>query len=490
MTLVHQIQYNLFHEMNVIGTKSENESDSIKTKPSRLFIECLAVKDESESHSHPPFPKFYNLIPIEPNYQESPKLDGLSLNFIMNKNDDKMEYIEIISSLLRLFQVKISPACPRSAVHYMEYYLTRLIYSLPPPVELLETMKEKVVDFAGTFYHLIWLPRLQNKVYGPFIRDTFSKQGLNPTYIEEVINRAKESFNSREYSLKLLQALKVWMINQGNSSCPTMIYSIEAVLCYLTMNLDLLKEDDSVIALAEVILDEGLKSLRNKIIQEEDIELQAALYHFSSISSSYLVNNIIALVSEVYLDSKYQPTNSPSSFPLSSQFSNDLLPNESYVLAIVNGHMKETDVNNIKHVFESIVKFIRAIIGVNANVKEKLDNLLHPLLLDTTTEYVADIVNQSGEREIGKVDTKGKLLQLIIEKSIRIVVDPKLRLFLKKEQDDSFKEELLDTLCILIKQRETDGGDKPSIVQDVVNNAVATNDGNLFKDLVSFFSCC
>jgi hypothetical protein len=156
--------------------------------------------------------------------------------------------------------------------------------------------------------------------------------------------------------------------------------------------------------------------------------------------------------------------------------------------------MKEgvNSTNSFKNMLGSIVKFIRAIITTSnvkrsKNLKEKLEDLLCPLLLDMSAEYLGDLINQTGEREFGKVDAilKGRLTQLIVEKVLRVVTESELKAFLKKGHD-AFTEELLDTLCVLIKQREKDLESKSTLIRDILSTVVMKeNNGKVFQDLVS-----
>lgn len=117
--------------------------------PARLYYDSPITAKEEDRTGEKAYdirPKFYNLIRVEPNYQENPRLDGLAMNFLMNKNDvnfkDKMAYSEVIEAILRLVELRMGDTENKATQQYIQYFLSRLLFGLPPPHEFLLKLEE------------------------------------------------------------------------------------------------------------------------------------------------------------------------------------------------------------------------------------------------------------------------------------------------------------------------------------------------------------
>ena len=132
---------------------------------------CVAVK--SGDHS------FYSLLGTEPNYKESPKLDGLSLNFLMNKSEFSAAYVDVVKGLLKIGEMKLPENEP--VVNYVQYFVYKLMLALPPPCEFLEYMLSPQKIFQGNFfdspatvlYMTLWIHRISHKAYAAWIKVSF-----------------------------------------------------------------------------------------------------------------------------------------------------------------------------------------------------------------------------------------------------------------------------------------------------------------------------
>lgn len=368
----------------LITTSITSEPPTSKPlQPSRMFCDCTTLeRDEADSvsrNSTPanPKPRFYNLIPNEPNYQENPRLDGLAMNFLMNKsegNQKGMDYQELIDSILNIASIQVEEtildkqALSRSGT-YIQYFLTRLIFGLPPPVEYLECTKhpEKLASLMSTpsrvLYMLIWLPRMQHRIFSSWIRDMLSKQGLSATEAEEL---TKSSSLSPTIIMKSLMCATKWL-SEGRlkdpERCPGYFYAVEAALTYCLsqyVNQYDLFEDAEMISVLSILLNETVQAIREIVISKalassktplSDDEKARRVWsasHLMSVGSGYLMNNPLALILMRHIEPEFKSamdscaSEDYNSFPdvNGNSFKSDIIPSESFVLAVISGRIE------------------------------------------------------------------------------------------------------------------------------------------------------
>jgi len=602
--LISQIQYNIFNDdgtsnMNTLGTSdssmrmkmkfsesmirstdsdrnmlgglsaSETMSEPPNTKPlppARVFCDCSGVEkileanDASEDNdSEGPKPKYYNLISCEPNYQENPRLDGLAMNFLMNKNDSssavvgkerevKMEYLEIVDAILRMSEVTIalstssrknsstsrtpsaSQTCLHGSVYYLQYFLNRLLLGLPPPYEYLEQMKDSVVaespvldSAARVFYMVVWIPRLQHRIYSSWIRDVLCKQGLVSTQAEEL---AKAVILSPKITMKILSKSIDWIeflsspAHTSDTYNFAYFYGIEGALFYSYVNIDDISEDEELLIALIRILEASLQavqgsvlapviqSLRLKCDEAKDgdrfneTEWKKSASHLISLSSSFLMNNCLSKIVLRHIDPElktqldYCVSDDFDAFPNLSgnPFKSDVLPFESYLLAVIDGHMSSEN-GSIRHVLAVSVKLIgSAIWGKNTKtpkiVKEQLSALLTPLLLDRSVEFLGEMLGSiidsvQPNQSLQKTDAPltPKLVEIIGRLTLRAICYPKLRVVIKESSQDLFVEESLQGLMDIMLMK--DNKDNPSTeFSDTFLTIITSDSGNLLSALL------
>jgi len=405
LRLVTQIQYNLFNQETTSWSSGASKPENTKipdgenslepphSKPlpqARLYYDCIEVMEaEDTMDSSHPIPFVYNLIATEPNYQETPKLDGLSMNFLMNKSEgkDRADYFELISALFGLMEAEIMDGRDEGGIHYLEYFLTRIFFSLPPPIEFLDSLSNPALEteghallarFPAVLYLLVWAPRLSHRHFASWVRDIFSKQGLQGADTDALLTKTSEVMSESKFLLRLLSNTSTWLSRRKGLSgkCPAIFYGVEAVLNYVRRSLsaplpvpssdselilDEVKEKDGpsekaekeFLTLLSDLLSQILTSLRLKTLgrvkkqSSLSTETEESLFHVMSIASEYLVNNSVASVAMQHLQSPYKEALdglkevlpiTGTAFPpyCINIFSGDVIPGESYIHAVVS----------------------------------------------------------------------------------------------------------------------------------------------------------
>lgn len=362
----------------MITTSITSEPPSSKPlQPARIFCDCTSLEretgDETSSHSSDPKPRFYNLIPNEPNYQENPRLDGLAMNFLMNKNENSqrgVDYQELIDALLKISSVEIENVGERSSmpsfISYFQYFLTRLIFGLPPPVEFLECTKEEeklnslMSSPSRLLYMLIWLPRMQHRAFTTWVRDMLTKQGQSSSEAEELI---KSSTLSPAILMNALLCSTKWLSEgqlKSPSQCPAYFYAVEAALTYCLGSINDLFEDAEMIHVLSILLNETMQAIRETIIGKAISSSKVALTeadkahkikssaHLMSIGSGYLMNNPMSLILMRHIEPEFKTamescvSDDYNNFPdiSGNAFKSDIIPSESFVFAVICGNIE------------------------------------------------------------------------------------------------------------------------------------------------------
>ena len=227
-------------------------------------------------------PRYYNLFPtISDNgvgtqgQEEGPitpnKLDGLACSFVLG-TPDALQYGQLYQAIIDVLNVvhQITPDSDHSlpqvdkkdetlnfqylgAVQYCFGLAWRLLQSMPPSVEFMEhtiAMKnrsngpglkavsnsevkvsesEKINDIKDTIEHLdtcsmlhslLVLPRVEQKVYGTWVKDCLVKQGQTMAKAEELVKKCK-SFNTFAYDVGCMKNLLQYLMAKENDVAHT-----------------------------------------------------------------------------------------------------------------------------------------------------------------------------------------------------------------------------------------------------------------------------
>ena len=358
---------------------------------------------------------------------------------------------------------------------------------------------------------MIWLPRLQNRIYSSWIRDIFSKQGLTTTQSEELAKRTGVTSFSSTFVIPFLNAAARW-IPKASSEIPVYFFTAEAALVFAHENMDEYfvpdgsrtssqeKKEEEITTIFKNILHATVDSIRTDVCCNEfsnkhkakSFSLATCIQstsHLLSIGSSFLSQNSMAKIVMKYLDpdlkstvEKYLPTDFQfdESYPEFNlkKIGSDVIPGESYLLSIVNGHagQKISQMNALKHLLCSVVKLCGAAIngknGKKAVIPEErrkeLQQLLYPLLLDRVAEFMAPVVGQCIDPMWSKPDTPlGKALtEIVVDVTLKAIVDPELRAVIPPESEANFMEE---SLGCLMNSLETHASESVQIIMGKEN---------------------
>ena len=134
-------------------------------------------------------PKFYNLFDTPKEFSnEVPKLDGLALSFILSTNES-LKYVQLYQALIENLSVAKSVQIEKkngflSTVQYCFSLTMRVLQSLPPSVEFLESLPSSPylnengdMDTCSLLHSLILSHRLNDKHFGIWVKDSLVKQG-------------------------------------------------------------------------------------------------------------------------------------------------------------------------------------------------------------------------------------------------------------------------------------------------------------------------
>ena len=96
-----------------------------------------------------------------------------------------------------------------SATQYCLDNTWRTVQSLPPSIAFLEKLASPDADMqlSSMLHSLILAPRLNNRLFGAWIKDALVKQGLKTSQAEALIKSADSEANSFSSNVKAMQKL-------------------------------------------------------------------------------------------------------------------------------------------------------------------------------------------------------------------------------------------------------------------------------------------
>lgn len=295
------------------------------------------------------------------------------MNFLMNKTDsqstkDKVDYRSLVDAIIKISEISFldySEGARHAEIYYVQYFLNRLMFGLPPPHEYLQTLsntssllESKFLDSpARVLYLIIWISRLQHRTYSSWIRDILCKQGMIPVEAENLI---KSTALGSKTGLKILNKSIDWVVaaseSEPGSKCPSLYFAIEAVLSHSITTIEEISEDEELLVVMIRILEESLLAVQNRILDDSikrnkgnsgGEHWKSSAMHLISISSGFLMNNPMSKIVMKCVDPNLKGAMEEcvnedfDSFPgwSMSQYKSDILPGESYLLAVLDGHM-------------------------------------------------------------------------------------------------------------------------------------------------------
>ncbi|PSN46385.1 Protein purity of essence [Blattella germanica] len=490
--LLEQVQWNLFSATSMVGDTSDNKDGSrvasriyCPWKEIEDDYRKFGPQDEFSMK-----PRFYSLTVAEVNNQDTPKLDGLACNFILG-TPDKLKYPLLIDALIEILNVtsQCNPSIKRgeklsfTGLCTIEYCFTicwRLLLLLPPSTPYMDKLAEsqEITSQPMLLHSLIWGPRSAYKTFSGWMKDCLVKQGMYTQYAETLLKNVAKSVNNLKYDIgvakKCITAFHP-QVQKSDSLVP------KSNLPQLS-DLYLL---DAVIAKIQVLMDEGISKppvdatdtassqpaeqspSANDLAQEllpHVLQLTETIIACSRSSLLYQMNESSEPVGKYSLQdfqafkeilaissSRCNKTSSLATALMAllpagvrtvlekwndggvgdlpwNMYANDVIPAESYVLAVINTHISSLSnhgsfsINpSLKYLLNSLVTFIGEHITKcpeGSDIRQKAVDVLVPLTLDACTELLHYAALRTLERVIGDPETdehQKKVYYIVLE---------------------------------------------------------------------------
>ncbi|XP_069121893.1 E3 ubiquitin-protein ligase UBR4-like isoform X2 [Argopecten irradians] len=468
--LMEQVRWNLFA---VHAQAASSEEDGLACRQTEFFS-CREVEENyrrnltaQEISDGIQRPRFYNLGPINVNSQETPKVDGLACSFLLS-SADVVNYNQLYNACISLLMVgskcdkvkgKLS-ILDASALHYHFLVSWRLLACLPPSIQYLRMLESGELDMSnGHILHTLrWVSRLGHKVFSGWMKDYLVKQGLTTQQSEALLTSANKVANNVNYDIRLAMNFNVnamLLINQKEIIGPTDLPGLTAVMLL-----------DAVIAKIQVSLEETFTKAMGDIDPRKAMEVALDLIPATLLQlETYSVYVRSCILHQLKLDedsemvltpcqlkaygtvmslgssspSKVSPLGAeimgtlprpislaidvkwsssthnefPSTGAWKSDFSNDILPAESYIDSILTAHTGTLSMEpvfsinaSLKHVLMALVKFASDLVVwcPDTTSSKEMVRVMFPFTLDASTAYLSDVVSQALERFLGPVD--------------------------------------------------------------------------------------
>ncbi|XP_075462125.1 E3 ubiquitin-protein ligase UBR4 isoform X4 [Ascaphus truei] len=461
--LFEQVQYNLLTPPLGSGASQEGTG-----RTSTLYHGFKEVEENWAKHCSTdtaPQPRFYSILSPEASEDDLHRLDGTVCEVLFSRT---MKYDDLYSSLISLLAAgsqfdtvrrnenkNITPleAC---ALQYHFLILWRILGVLPTSRNYMKHLSLDVPASSECeiLHTLRWASRLRVPSYQLWIKDHLVKQGMKPEHAESLIEQTSAKCNSIKYDVEVAEE---YIARQISSFCTADGYT------FLQLregpNLQCIYTLDAVISKVQVSLDEHFSKLSaeadpHKSSQVAKNLLPAALQlltTYASFTRCYLLQSlpeegscekklqgyaaVLAIGSGRCKSNTLGPVlvqNLPSAvqtlceswnsihineFPSigswRNAFANDTIPSESYIGAVQAAHLGTlcsptmSLAASLKHVLLSLVRLTGDLIvwcPEELNSRELIKSLL-PLLLESSTESVAELCSTSLERVLGPAES-------------------------------------------------------------------------------------
>ena len=411
----------------------------------------------------------YYLLYPPPSYSlhslEVPKLDGLAVSFLLS-TPDILDYPSFYSALIELVEPVLLSRTGKAA-HYCFLLVWRLLQSLPPPASVLLAMLEMAksegsttLGYGQTLHCLLLSPRAANKAFANWMKDSLVKQGMVAAEAESLLKSVAADVNSlgfevlliREYLSRveakteivsadllildcLMGKLQISLDKTFNTGKPGHVGGGEASLTSMTSSLpSAVEAAQKLVPCVARLLEKFSGAARSKVIKtfsagvERDVEpaTNSALAHSLCLGGTRCpATASLALPITAHLPPGLRAalddwvgasiTGYPTAAAWRNQFAGDPIPGESYLATTIAAHAgylssSSTSLSSpaLKHSLFSAARFACDLIiwcPDSGPLQSQLVSSLFPLLLDCTTENLADLVTLSLERVVGTGET-------------------------------------------------------------------------------------
>ncbi|KAM6976924.1 E3 ubiquitin-protein ligase UBR4 [Aplochiton taeniatus] len=418
-------------------------------------------------------PKFYCLLSPEASEDDRSKLDSKVFQKLISGS---VKYDELYSWLISLFAAgsqfdtarrqENTPITPTEACSLQYYFLVlwRILGVLPPSRAYLEQLNAGSSEHSESdiLHTLRWSSRLTVTSYVTWIKEHLVKQGMKPDQSASLAEISASKCSSVKYDVELAEEYIARQISSFSCLDPNAmlalhqvpslqaIYTLDAVLSKVQVSLDehlskIAIETDSqkssettknllpaTLQLIDIYTAFTRSYLLMSLPDEEENKLtEAKLQGYAavlSIGSMRCKTNTLASSLMQSLPTAVQTlcetwnnihtTEFPNIGSWRNAFANDTIPAESYISAIQAAHLGTLCcqslplASSLKHLLLSLVRLTGdLIVTEDLNPSQVVHSLL-PLLLESSTESVAEISSTSLERILGPAESDAFLARI------------------------------------------------------------------------------
>ncbi|XP_028343585.1 E3 ubiquitin-protein ligase UBR4 isoform X5 [Physeter macrocephalus] len=479
--LFEQVQHNLLGPPFGWVNGSQDSSSRRATTPLyHGFKEVEENWSKHFSSDAVPQLRFYCVLSPEASEDDLNRLDSVACDVLYSKLVKYDELYIALTSLLaagsqldtvRRKENKNVTALEACALQYYFLILWRILGILPPSKTYMNqlAMNSPEMSECDILHTLRWSSRLRISSYVNWIKDHLIKQGMKAEHAGSLLELASSKCSSVKYDVEIVEEYFARQISSFCSIDCTTILQLHEV-----PSLQSIYTLDAAISKVQVSLDEHFSKMAAETDPHKSSEITKNLLPatlqlidtYASFTRAYLLQNfneegstekpsqeklhgfaaVLAIGSSRCKANTLGPTlvqNLPSSvqavceswnnintneFPnigsWRNAFANDTIPSESYISAVQAAHLGTLCgqslplAASLKHTLLSLVRLTGDLIvwSDEMNPPQVIRTLL-PLLLESSTESVAEISSNSLERILGPAESD-EFLARVYEKLI------------------------------------------------------------------------
>ncbi|XP_041871799.1 E3 ubiquitin-protein ligase UBR4 [Corvus kubaryi] len=479
--LFEQVQYNLLTPPIGWVSGSQDSSRRTSVPLYHGFKEVEENWTKHSSSDSAPQPRFYCILSPEASEDDLNRLDSTVCEVLFSRATKYDELYAALTSLLaagsqfdtlRRRENKNVTALEACALQYYFLILWRILGILPPSKSYMHhlAMNTPEMSDCDLLHTLRWSSRLQIPSYVVWIKDHLIKQGMKAEHAAPLIELTSSKCISVKYDVEIAEE---YFARQISSFCTVDCTTI--LQLHEVPSLQSIYTLDAAISKIQVSLDEHFSKLAAETDPHKSSEITKNLLPatlqlidtYATFTRSYLLRSlseegssdnkpseeklrgyaaVLAIGSSRCKSNTLGPTlvqNLPSAvqtlceswnnihtneFPnigsWRNAFANDTIPAESYISAVQAAHLGTLCSQSLplaaslKHTLLSLVRLTGDLIvwSDDLNPPQVIHSLL-PLLLETSTESVAEISSNSLERILGPAESD-EFLARVYEKLI------------------------------------------------------------------------
>ncbi|KAK5619189.1 E3 ubiquitin-protein ligase ubr4 [Crenichthys baileyi] len=471
--LFEQVQYNLLTPPSS-GPCSVQEGGKRGSLP--LYYGFKEVEENWAKHCSADSnvqPKFYCVLSPEASEDDISRLDAKAFPKLVG---GAVKYDELYAWLITLLEAgsqldtarrqENKPVTPMEACSLQYYFLVlwRILGVLPPSKAFMEQLKTGCSDPSESdiLHTLRWSSRLRVSTYVHWIKEHLVKQGMKADQAASLVETTAAKCSTVKYDVELGEEYIARQISTFSSVDPNVVLPLHQL-----PSLQAIYTLDAVISKVQVSLDEHLSKVAIEADTHKSSDITKNLLPatlqlsdiYTAFTRSYLLLNIPEEGENKLTGAKLQGyaavlsigstrckanllgpnlmQNLPSAvqtvcetwnsvhtneFPnigsWRNAFANDTIPSESYISAIQAAHLGTLScqslplASSLKHILLSLVRLSGDLIVTEELTPTQVVSTLLPLLLESSTECVAEISSTSLERILGPAESDAFLARI------------------------------------------------------------------------------